>query len=131
MNDLELDALKRHRATLTPGVHGDPQPRKQVVLSVRQFDTLIRRLRDAEQLAKIPKRPDCPQGPNCPSRSTCEAGMIRCLRDGPFPWTDEAMVRSIEYTVEGGYVCGKCEGATHDGTSYPQHGPHCPKRPPE
>lgn len=27
---------------------------------------------------------ECPRGKSCPSRGTCDAGAIRCLRDGPF-----------------------------------------------
>ena len=36
---------------------------------------------------------DCPResdGTRCPARSECEAGMIRCLRDSPFPWHKDA-----------------------------------------
>lgn len=42
--------------------------------------------------------------------------------------TETRIVRSIEYTVEGGYVCGKCEGDHHNGNPLLEHGPHCPLR---
>jgi hypothetical protein len=32
---------------------------------------------------------DCPRGKDCPARSTCEAGAIRCLKDGPIDWHSE------------------------------------------
>jgi hypothetical protein len=66
--------------------------------SVEQLQHLLvsawTRVAELEQeLERLRGWGDCPQergGSRCPARGACEAGTIRCLREGPPPWISEA-----------------------------------------